>query len=277
MKMQMKGKIATALTALSLLTIGQASAATYTVQPGDYLWKIAAENGITVAQLSGMNNLNSSSLTPGQILQVPDPQNAYTVQYGDTLWKIAQKFGMEMPRLIAANPQMKDPNNIWQGMQLSIPQKPPAYANGVFPLAKGTYSPFTNDYADGRGWTPQGQTARKHEGVDIFAEKGTPVYSAMDGKVIRYGWNEYGGWRLTIQTDASFGFYYAHLSKYAPGIGLGSIVKKGQLIGYVGNTGYGPAGTEGAFLPHLHFGMYKLSDWTTTDPYMYLRWWSIAP
>jgi len=258
-----------------VITAGQATAAVYKVLPGDSLWKISVSHGITIKQLIDINQLRSTSLIPGQLLQVPDPKNTYTVRAGDTMWKIAARLEISMPKLMAANPQLLQFNYIWPGLQLNIPLKPNAYVVGVFPLKKGTYQHYVNDYADGRGWTPDGQVVRKHEGIDIYAALGTPVYSVLDGTIIRYGWNEYGGWRLTIQADPSTAFYYAHLSGYAEGLFKGSTVKKGQLIGYVGRTGYGPVGTEGQFVPHLHFSIYSTSNWSSINPYTYLTWWEI--
>ncbi|MNP66451.1 L-Ala--D-Glu endopeptidase precursor [compost metagenome] len=76
-----------------------------------------------------------------------------------------------------------------------------------------------------------------------------------------------------MRVDGSNAFYYAHLSRYAEGIGPGSKVTKGQLIGYVGSTGYGPEGTSGLFLPHLHVGIYQTSPWKALNAYPYLSWW----
>ncbi len=275
----MKKKLAVLLSGAAIgLTLGvaQAQAASYTVQPGDYLWKIAVANETTVEQLMNDNHLASYDLYPGQVLQVPDLKDRYTVQYGDVLWKIAAKFGIGMDKLIAANPQLTNPNNIWPGLKLVIPEKPPAFADGVFPLKKAAYSPLTDNYEEARAWSASAPAQRSHEGVDVFADKGTPVYSAMDGTIVRKGWNEYGGWRLTVTADQDTEFYYAHLSKYADGISEGGQVKKGQLIGYVGNTGYGPVGTEGKFLPHLHFGIYKVNPWHAIDPFVYLKWWELS-
>jgi murein DD-endopeptidase MepM/ murein hydrolase activator NlpD len=142
-------------------------------------------------------------------------------------------------------------------------------------LGKGTYTqPLVNNYAEDRYWNANGDEIRKHEGVDIFANKGTPVYSALDGEIVNFGWNELGGWRVTIRVDAATQFYYAHLNGYASGIGKGSIIKKGQLIGYVGSTGYGPEGTQDLFLPHLHFGIYSTTpSWHSIDPFTYLQMW----
>lgn len=255
-----------------------AHAGAYTVKEGDTLWKIAAANGVSFSQLQSLNPSVSDWIYPGQTVRLPDNMKAYTVQQGDTFWKIAMKFGISTLSLIDANPQIANPDILNIGDRLYVPAAAKSAstaaassANGQFPLRPNTYKPFTDNFADERTWTPEGEEVRTHEGVDIFADKGTPVYSAKAGTVIRIGWNEYGGWRLTVQVDDSTAFYYAHLSGYADGLALGDKVKQGQLIGYVGNTGYGPEGTEGQFDPHLHFGIYKTSPvWKAVDPYSYL-------
>jgi len=268
---------AASLSALFVVA-GNAHAATYTVQPGDYLWKIATEHGISVQQLMSMNGLTSYTIYPGQVLQVPGGSRTHVVQSGETMWIISQKYGIPLNKLINANPQIANPNNIWPGLSVNIPVKPAKFLNGQFPLKRGTYEPYTNNYGASRSWSPEGETVRSHDGIDILAAKWTPIYSVADGQVINYGWNEYGGWRLTVQVDNATAFYYAHLAGYASGITKGSQIKKGQLIGYVGNTGYGPQGTEGKFEPHLHFGIYNIgsSPWTTVNPYDYLRWWELG-
>ncbi|TNJ66805.1 M23 family metallopeptidase [Paenibacillus hemerocallicola] len=263
---------------LGLSLIGSTvHAAPYTVKQGDTLWKIATANSITVQQLTNLNPSVASMLYPGQVIQIPDDPNTYYVQPNDTFWKISVKFGITTSSLIQANPHIANPNILNVGDKLHIPVRPANYRNGTFPLKPGTYQPYTNNYAEVRTWSPSGEEIRAHEGVDIFAAKGTPVYSVLDGTIVNYGWNQYGGWRLTVKVDDSTTFYYAHLSGYAQGMKMGGTVKKGQLIGYVGNTGYGPEGTEGMFDTHLHFGIYKtnVSPWKTVDPYAYLNWWEL--
>ena len=73
---------------------------------------------------------------------------------------------------------------------------------------------------------------------------GTPVHATVDGQITVSGWDHAGGWRLHI---ATFGdeLYLAHFAGYAPGIGYGRHVKKGQVIAYMGSTG-----DSGS--PHVH-------------------------
>lgn len=279
MKKRMKQLVcSTALLALLTVSPGIGSAASYTVQKNDTLWLIGTKYSTTAMQLKRLNGLSSDSLWIGQKLIVPDPPEFTSVNVlpNDTMWKIALRNHIPLVKLLAANPQLTNPNNIWTGLDIRIPKKPDAYLNGVFPLAKGTYTPFSNSYAEARSWSAEGDGLRAHEGVDLLAAKGTAVYSAMAGTIVKAGWNEYGGWRVTIRVDETTEFYYAHLSKYAASIKEGVKVRAGQLIGYVGSSGYGPEGTEGKFVAHLHFGIYKRTPaYHTIDPYLYLKWWSL--
>jgi len=265
-----------ALLLAAALSAPAASAAVYTVKAGDTLWAIATANRMTVTELMSLNKLTTASLRIGQQLTVPDTGN-YIVKAGDTLYGIASRAGVPLRALVNANPQLTNPNAIWPGLRLQVPTPPSSFAAGQFPLAKGTYTPFTNNYADARTWTPDGSAVRTHEGVDIFAPEGTPVYAAMGGTITNVGWNTYGGYRLTVKVDAGTAFYYAHLQKYSQAFAKGGTIRQGQLIGYVGSTGYGPEGTKGRFLPHLHFGIYNTatSTWTTQDPYPFLVWWEL--
>ena len=197
----------------------------------------------------------------------------YIVRPGDTMFKIAQAKRIPTQVLFKANPQIIDPNYIWQGQKLFIPIRPSNHSDGTFPFKQGTYSPYLNNYADQRSWSPTGTVTRTHEGIDIFAAAGTPVYASKTGNVFNVGWNLYGGWRLTIRIDENMVFYYAHFSAYARNFKLGDRIRQGELIGYVGSTGSGPLGTAGKFEPHLHFGIYTISPWQAINPYPYLQWW----
>lgn len=101
---------------------------------------------------------------------------------------------------------------------------------------------------------------RRHEGTDIMPPRNEagvyPIVSVSDGIVEKKGWLELGGNRLGIRSSHGFYFYYAHLSHYAEGIEEGTRVKAGDIIGYMGDSGYGKEGTTGMFAVHLHFGIY---------------------
>jgi LysM repeat protein len=264
----------------SLLLTQTAWGASYTVQSGDSLWSIANHHKVKVNDLKQHNNLSGDLIYPGQVLLI-SPYQHYTVRtHTETLWTISKTFGVPLEAVVKANPALSNPNNIWPGLVIRIPlaeektdtTKP--WIDGVFPYSSAIHYDYSDDYGDGRSWTEAGVMARKHEGVDIFAAIGTPILSATDGVIIRKGWSSMGGWRITIRSG-NIAYYYAHLSGYSANIKLGDRVTKGQLIGYTGDSGYGPEGTTGQFVPHLHFGMYDLSNnsWVPMNPYPYLKNW----
>ncbi len=141
----------------------------------------------------------------------------------------------------------------------------------IFPIPRGYRYSYHNTWGDARGWGGR----RIHEGTDIFAGYGTPVRSTCYGYVEVLGWNKYGGWRVGIRDINNVYYYFAHLSGFNKEIKVGSIIEPGQVIGYVGSSGYGKPGTSGKFPAHLHFGMYKYNgknEWAF-NPYPYLRQW----
>ena len=116
-----------------------------------------------------------------------------------------------------------------------------------------------------RTFTERRSGGRSHEAIDILAPMNTPVVAVEDGVVARLFFSKAGG--ITIyQFDPSerFCYYYAHLNRYAVGLGEGDRVKKGQVIGYVGVSGNAPKNT-----PHLHFAVFRLTDAK--------RWWEGSP
>jgi hypothetical protein len=116
---------------------------------------------------------------------------------------------------------------------------------------------------------------RIHEGTDLFAPAGLPVRSACYGIIEEKGWNRYGGWRIGIRDLNNVYHYYAHLSGFAKPLQAGDVVEPGQVIGWVGSSGYGKPGTQGKFPAHLHYGLYRdngLTEWSF-DPYPHLRKW----
>jgi murein DD-endopeptidase MepM/ murein hydrolase activator NlpD len=105
-----------------------------------------------------------------------------------------------------------------------------------------------------------------HAGVDLAAPKGTPVYASRGGVVLYAGWDSTGGGNyVSIDHDDGFKTQYMHLDTYT--VTEGQIVKQGDLVGYVGNTGV----TTGY---HLHFAIRKYDTakrtWIPVDPGTYV-------
>lgn len=134
---------------------------------------------------------------------------------------------------------------------------------------------------DKTGENKVGETgSRRHEGCDIMGTKmppgSYPVVSMTDGTVERMGWLEMGGWRVGIRAPHGAYVYYAHLYGYAEDLKEGDQVKAGDLLGYMGDTGYGKTeGTRGNFDVHLHVGLYIRTDHyeeMSVNPYWLLRY-----
>ena len=116
-----------------------------------------------------------------------------------------------------------------------------------------------------------------HHGDDIFAPVGTPVLAVAGGLVFSVGWNAVGGWRLWLRDARGNEFYYAHLSAYSPLAVDGGVVRAGDVLGYVGDTG-DAEGTPS----HLHFeihpvGLLRRGYDGAVDPTTYLDAWRRAP
>jgi peptidoglycan LD-endopeptidase LytH len=100
-------------------------------------------------------------------------------------------------------------------------------------------------------WHAPRSGGRLHEGQDIFARRGTPVYSATEGYVVRVGESALGGLTVFVHGAGGRWYYYAHLDSHAPGLKVGDYVTPDTLLGHVGNTGNAVSTP-----PHLHFGVY---------------------
>jgi len=121
-------------------------------------------------------------------------------------------------------------------------EKSPAY---LFPVASGVNTSVQSYWGDNRDGG-----ARSHEGIDIFAKRGTPVVAATNGSIGYTGEKGLGGKQVWLRDrKRNQSLYYAHLDSIADVTGS---VKKGDTLGFVGNTG-----NARTTPPHLHFGIYK--------------------
>lgn len=114
-----------------------------------------------------------------------------------------------------------------------------------------------DNFGDPRG-------ARRHEGVDILAPRGTPALAAVDGWIWEMKWDGLGGRTLFLmESSGRYILLYAHLDAYADGMAVGRPVRRGEVLGYVGRTG----NVVGS--PHLHLGLGRIRSAE--------RWWESVP
>ena len=138
----------------------------------------------------------------------------------------------------------------------------PAYGLKAFsPIAAGYGYSHCSDFGVSRSFGFK----RKHLGNDLMGGQGTPVVAVEGGVVEALGWNRYGGWRVGIRSfDSARYYYYAHLQKdrpFAEGLMIGDVVQAGDLIGFMGRTGYSDKeNVNNIETVHLHFGMELIFD-----------------
>jgi len=166
--------------------------------------------------------------------------NYFKEAYGAVLNGFVGDYTIEVP----------DPDNPEQ----TVMEK--RYGLRVFsPIAKGySYSHF-DDFGASRSYGYK----RKHLGHDMMGSVGTPIIAIESGIVECIGWNQYGGWRIGIRSfDKKRYYYYAHLRKDHPYNDMyeGKIVTAGDVIGYLGMTGYSTKeNVNNINTPHLHYGL----------------------
>ncbi len=129
------------------------------------------------------------------------------------------------------------------------------------PIAEGHYYSHCDDFGAARSFGFK----RRHLGNDLIGSLGTPIVAVEGGVVEAMGWNRYGGWRIGIRSfDSKRYYYYAHLQRdtpFASGLAEGNIVQPGQLLGFMGRTGYSDTeNVNNIEIVHLHFGLQLIFD-----------------
>lgn len=134
------------------------------------------------------------------------------------------------------------------------------------PIARGFDYSHYDDFGSSRSYG----YARPHLGHDMMGQIGTPIIAVESGYVEALGWNQYGGWRIGIRSfDGKRYYYYAHLRQnypYAQGLEEGSAVTAGDVIGYMGHTGYSvKENVNNIETVHLHWGLQLIFDESQKD------------
>ena len=266
-----------------LLATASAASSSYTLRSGDTLSRVAAKFKVPLAALTAANKNeipDPNRVRAGQKITVPDPKAAavaiaapissaseadssklYTVAKGDTLGAIARRFGTTIPDLVRLNDLSGASAMIREGRQLKLPA-----ATGNVPHPDAPLCPVKGaakfDFSNSFGTPRDGQ--RSHAGNDIFAKRGTPVIAGVDGRIrsVRGGRTGVGYYLDGVDGVT---YYGAHMDSQQ--VGNGDLVKRGDVLGTVGNTG-NAAGTP----PHLHFEV-KPGAGAPIDPYGLLRTW----
>ncbi|HUR79116.1 MAG TPA: M23 family metallopeptidase [Thermoanaerobaculia bacterium] len=112
-------------------------------------------------------------------------------------------------------------------------------------------------------WGAPRSGGRSHQGIDIFAKRGTPVVSSTRGIVVTVGHNRLGGRIVRVLGPGGYWHYYAHLERFGP-VREGQLVDAGTVLGTVGDSG-NARGTP----PHLHYGIYRFRG-GAVNPFVYL-------
>ena len=221
------------------------------------------------------NDTGSVGATAASPRKSPACTNPYVVVAGDSWWGVARKVGVSMDALLSINAAVPA-TPLYLGTTICLPDGAAPVTTAPATTAPATTSPGTTApgttvpapsttvpptvvemaafpvqgpcwYTD--TWQAPRGGGRKHEGVDVIARSGLYLYAVTDGTLTRQSLDRPGSlsgnaWWLTAD-DGTY-FFYAHLAAFAPGLQVGSRVKAGQVIGWVGRTG-------NASSPHLHF------------------------
>lgn len=234
----------------------------YKVRKGDTLSAIADCYGIPLNELVSLNKLGDADLIKeGQVLRVPSASVIHTVAQGETLSGIAEKYGLPV-KTIADASGLKNSDYLVVNQRLVIPSAA-AVLKGRQVKGASRGLPVGEMEWPVLGWisSPFGiRDGRPHKGVDIAADSGAPIKSVMPGRVVFAGPRGTYGLAVIVDHGDDISTLYAHASKIL--VSEGQWVKKGQVIGHVGNTGQSNG-------PHLHLEL--LIDGMHFDPLLCMK------
>jgi LysM repeat protein len=183
----------------------------------------------------------------------------YLIQSGDTIDGLCRTFGLALWQIYRLNPGIEN-RNPDPGRGLFVPGKPAPVLKRLAP--KSGRAPLLGLIRPVRGLLSSRfgpRWGRNHNGIDLAAPTGQPVYAAADGRIRYADWRgSYG--RLIIVNHGEYATYYGHLSKIM--VKPGENVARGQTIGLVGATGR-------AFGSHLHFEIERSG--VKLNPLLYIK------
>lgn len=215
----------------------------YLVESDDTIDSIARKFNISINTIMWANDLTSKTVKVGQSLTIlPVDGVVHLVKDGDTISNIAKKYKGKTDEIIALN-SLSGENDIYIGDMIIVPGGiiAPAVKKPIdtgIPLASSYFISPTS------GKITQGLHGALRNAIDVANACGTPIVASAGGKVQRVGWDSIGGNRITILHPNGVVTYYGHFS--AMTVVSGQTVSAGEIIGYMGKTGYATG-------CHVHF------------------------
>ncbi len=230
--------------------VSAATFLTHTVEDGETIADVAAEMGVTVANVLASNRLfGSEQLQPGRVLYASKDGIVHTIQAGQTLSDIARSYAVPLQTILDAN-DLTANTTIFAGDRILIPGVTSSFWADVVVLSRGVPSrfiwPLTGDVVSTFGWRISPITGERehHDGIDIDVPEGTAVHAAASGEVYFYGEQPGYGNLLILQHSEGYFTLYGHLSDSY--VSAGQFVEMGQVVAESGNSGESTG-------PHLHF------------------------
>ena len=189
--------------------------------------------------------LRSGETTMEELTKKMEYYDYYKEAYGAVLSGMVGEFSMETPKGEGGETEWKN----FYGLK------------AFSPIAKGFDYSHYDDFGSSRSYG----YSRPHLGHDMMGQIGTPIIAIESGYVEALGWNQYGGWRIGIRSfDGKRYYYYAHLRQnfpYNKELEVGSVVTAGDVIGYMGHTGYSTKeNVNNIEIVHLHWGLELIFD-----------------
>ncbi|HEY7786567.1 MAG TPA: peptidoglycan DD-metalloendopeptidase family protein [Pyrinomonadaceae bacterium] len=219
-----------------------------------------------VAVIWFINRRNRPDETPQVIVRIEKPDPSPTQEPTET--PSPEVLVDPSPSPLSSPIELADPSPTVETGEPAVPG--PSFVGSlklIVPVAGVKSDQLLDTFAESRS------EGRVHDAIDIPAAAGTPVLAAADGEIIKLFQSDRGGTTIyQLSMDRKLVYYYAHLQRYADGLGSGKYARQGEVIGYVGDTGNAGVGNY-----HLHFSIAIVADpkryWegTNINPYPILR------
>jgi len=231
------------------LTVPRLRLIEYIVEKGDTLWSISKKFDVDPDGIISSNFFsNVHSIHEGDLILIPNMRGIFVeVSDGDTIFKFSSKYKIPPDFIMEVNDLRT--NTLAQGMKIFLPGVKYSTIERAYALGEAFEKPVRGRLTSRYGYRRDPFTGKRafHTGIDIAYRYGSEVHAAREGKVLFIGIRE--GYGKTVIIEHSFGYrtLYGHLSQVQ--VARGQLVRKGQVIGFIGITGRSTG-------PHLHFELW---------------------